>query len=270
MIKKILITSFSLIAFIVLFSSCKSYDNIEYFGDIDYAMINASKEISKYDPVIKPDDILGISISAVDPSAVAPFNLPFTTFQTPGEENVTMSQTLQTYLVDSEGNIQFPVLGTVHVEGMTKVECVKFLENLLSKYVSDPIVTINLMNFRVVVLGEVMTPGVIDVKTDKISILEAIGKAGDLTLFGKRDNVLLIRDNNGKREIYRFDLNKSDLFASDYYFLKQNDVIYVQPNKYKEKNARYSQRDAYNVSVYSAIISTLSVIASLIIALTVK
>ena len=223
-----------------------------------------------YGNKIVPNDLLRITVTADDPKSVAPFNLPLVSFINPDQADVGFSNTLQSYLVNNEGYITFPVLGEVKVGGLTREECARMLEKKISEYAKNPLVTVTIANFRFTVLGEVNAPGIKSVVNDRTSILEAIGKAGDLNLFARRDNIMLIREENGKREVHRIDLGDASLMNSDIYYIKQNDVIYVQPNKYKEKNSRYSQRDAYEISVFSAIVSTVSVIASLLIALLVK
>lgn len=257
---------------ILFLGSCKSYKEVSYFQDID--QINSKSDINEsvvnYQSHILPDDMLGITVTGVDPNSIALFNLPAMSFLTPGEKEISYTQTLQSYLVSPDGYINFPVLGLVKVGGLTKQEGIAYLQDLISQYVKDPIVNIQFLNYRISVLGEVNKPGVFVISNDRTSILDAIGEAGDLTIYGKRDNVLLIRDNNGKKEFHRFDLNRSDLFVSPYYYLQQNDVIYVEPNQPKQKNSRYSQQDSFNVSLFSAIVSTASVIVSLVIALLVK
>lgn len=256
---------------LLLLNSCKTYNEVSYFQNIDEIVQQAASVETPVDQLtIKPDDLLGIMVSGLDANAVAPFNLPAMSFLTPGEKEISAVQNYQTYLVNADGYINYPVLGMIKVGGMTKNECVKFLQAEISKYVKDPIVNVQFLNFRVSVLGEVNAPGTFTIPNDRVSILEILGQAGDLTIYGERRNVLLIRDNNGKKEFHRIDLNQSDLFTSPYYYLQQDDVVYVEPNLSKKKNSSYSQRDAYNISVISAVISTASVIASLLIALLVK
>lgn len=257
---------------IMTFGSCKSYKDVSYFQDIDGISQQqlSNDTIANYQPRIMPDDMLGITVTGLDPNAVAPFNLPAMSFLTPGEKEVSFVQNLQSYLVSPAGYINFPVLGQIKVGGLTKQECIHYMQDLISQYVKDPIVNIQFLNFKISVLGEVTRPGSFIMSNDRTSILDAIGYAGDLTIYGERGNVLLIRDNNGKKEFHRFDLSRSDLFASPYYYLQQNDVIYVEPNRPKQKNSRYSQQDSFNVSLFSAVVSTISVITSLVIALLVK
>lgn len=263
---------FCLICGSLMFNSCKSVEDVGYFQDIENAqMINSLQQNSTgYSTIIQPDDLLTITVSGIDPLSVAPFNLPALSYMKPGEKEMNNSLAIQSYLVSSEGTIDFPVIGTIKVAGLSKKQCIDILKEKISQYVKDPIVNLQFVNFKVSVLGEVNKPGAIVVPNERVTILDAIGLAGDLTIYGERKNVLLIRENNGKKEFHRFDLTSSEIFTSPYYYLQQNDVVYVEPNTPRKKNARYSQTDQYNLSVVSTIVSVVSVIASLVIALLVK
>ena len=153
---------------------------------------------------------------------------------------------------------------------MTTEQLADELTHRISRDVQDPIVRVELLNFKVIVAGEVAKPAAVKVSNSRMTILEAISEAGDLTPYGRRDNVLVIREENGKRTYARVDLSSKDLLNSPYYYLKQNDYIYVEPNDIREANSRYNQDNAYKLSVTSTIVSAASVIASLVIALTVK
>ncbi len=249
-------------------ASCKTRVNtVSYFQDMtpDNNLLEGVE--SNYEVEITSDDLLAISVSSIDPNAVAIFNLPATTYLQPGMDEIYSTPVLQSYLVDSNGNIDFPVLGRLHVAGMTRYELAEFLKSGISKYAKDPLVTVNIMNFKVSVLGEVNNPGTISITNERMSILDALSMAGDLTIYGRRDRVTLYRDENGKKTYHVFDLRSSDVFKSPYFYLKQNDVIYVEPNKPRRKNATYSQAAQFNVSVASTLISLASVVTSLCIAL---
>lgn len=262
----------SLILISLVLFSCRSRQNIAYFEGLDES--NYPQEIAevtmKYETKIAPDDILAITVTGLDPNAVAMFNLPAISYLNPGQQELTITPSLQTYNVDVDGDINFPILGPIKVAGLTRREATELLRNKISEYAKDPLVNIQIMNFKIAVLGEVTNPGTIQLKNERISILDALGEAGDLTIYGERRNVLLIRDYNGKKEFHRFDLTQPDLFASPYYYLKQNDVVYVEPNRARKGNARYSQNAQFNVSIISTVISAVSVIASLTIALFVN
>lgn len=176
----------------------------------------------------------------------------------------------QTYVVDSNGDIKFPMLGQIHVEGMTTEQLAGYLTEEISKEVKDPIVKVELVNFKVSVLGEVRMPGTITIPGERVSILDALGQAQDMTEYGDRSNVLVIREENGKATYHYINLNKSDVMTSPYYFLRQNDVVVVSPNKVRQDNSKYNNNNAYKLQVTSTIVSACSVIASLVIALTVK
>ena len=249
---------------IILLTSCKTTtNNITYFQDLDNQSAVTGKAVN-YTPRIAPDDQLSITVSGMDPNAVATFNIPLASYLAPGETNVTSTPVLHTYLVNSHGEIDFPVLGKLQVGGMTRSELTDMMTKRISAYVKSPIVTIQIRNFKVSVLGEVNKPGTVNVPNERLSVLDALGMAGDLTIYGNRTNVLLIRDNNGLKEYHRFDLTSAEMLTSPYYYLQQNDVLYVEPNKARKGNAKYSQ------SLASTIISALSILASLGIALLVK
>lgn len=255
---------------LLLFVSCRTvHDPIAYFQDIDNWAGEAADSMN-YAPKIMPDDELSITVSGVDPNAVAVFNMPLSSYPTPGETEISMAPVLHTYLVDSRGKINFPVLGEIAVAGMTREELTDLMAGKLAAYVKEPIVTVQIRNFKVSVLGEVARPGTVRIANERLSVLDAIGMAGDLTIYGNRKNVLLIRDNGGRKEYHRFDLTSAESLRSPYYYLQQNDVLYVEPNKFRKGNARYSQNQQFNVSLASTVISAISVLASLAIALLVK
>ncbi|MEO7802492.1 MAG: polysaccharide biosynthesis/export family protein [Ginsengibacter sp.] len=202
--------------------SCKTTKDVVYFNNQPEGEFAISNPLSQQ-PIVA-NDILSISVSSLNPEASAVFN---------GATN--SAKTTTSYLVEKDGSIQFPVLGKIQTAGLTKAQLTDLIRNTLieKKLLLDPIVTINYLNFRVTVLGEVSKPMVVPVPNEKISLLEALGMAGDLTIYARRDNVLLIREENGKRLIKRINLNASDLFTSEYYYLKSNDIVYAEPNKTK-------------------------------------
>ena len=254
----------------IAFSSCTTYTtSLPYFEDIKDSI---SGEFARGDYGIKiiPDDELLITVTSMVPSATAMYNLTLSNPAMRDDVLATTQPQQQTYIVDANGDIQFPVLGKLHVGGLSTQELTKELERLISKDVQDPIVRVQLVNFRINVLGEVKKPGAISVKKERYSILDALADAGDLTEYGERSNVMLIREVDGKRIYQRLNLNKSEVLSSPYFYLQQNDVVYVEPNEIRRENAKYNQNNSYKISVVSTIVSACSVIASLIIALTVK
>lgn len=223
-----------------LLAGCTSYKNVPYMQNPE--VVNSYREdLPLYDAKIMPKDLLSITVNTSDPQAAAPFNL---TVQTPLNAaltniNTTTQPTLQQYLVNNKGEIDFPVIGRLKVGGLTKNEAEDLIREQLQPYLKEsPIVTVRMANYKISVLGEVNRPGTFTVGNEKVNILEALAMAGDMTVYGVRDNVKLIReDAKGKREIINLNLNNAELVVSPYYYLRQNDIIYVTPNKTKAKNS---------------------------------
>ncbi len=222
------------ICFSFAVTSCVNTREVTYFNDVKDTSLVSSTIISE--TVIQKNDILNISVSSLNAEASSIYNTP---------NNATgNTNNLTGYLVDGGGNIQFPVLGRIKAESLTKEQLkINITKTLLDKkLLVDPIVSIRFQNFRVTILGEVARPTVVSVPSEKISLLEALGFAGDLTIYAKRNNVLLIREENGKKIIRRINLNSSELFTSPYYNLKSNDIVYVEPNKAKVASVSRSQQ----------------------------
>ena len=262
-------------------ASCSTKKTVlPYFADIP-AVADGTVEAGSYLSKIKPDDQLLISVNSSDPAATAIYSLPY---YNPGADAgvlptaanatplpvVTSSMQIQTYVVNSDGDIYFPVLGKIHVSGMTTEQLQAYLTERISHDVEDPVVNVRIANFEVVVGGEVKSPKKIRVNRNRYSVLDALGDAGDLTEYGERSNVLLVREENGRREYHRLNLNSSDILSSPYFYLQQNDYIYVEPNAVRQANSKYNQHNSFKLSVISTIVSASSVVASLVIALAVK
>lgn len=233
-----------------LVSSCANTKKIVYFNNVPDAEFKDTKA-DRQSP-IQPNDILSITVSSLNAEASVPFNLQ--------SNNISRATTVTGsnnesggYLVNTDGSIDLPILGSVQAAGLTKEELKTKITNLIlsKKLLIGPIVDIRYLNYEVTVLGEVARPTVITVPNEKISLLKAIGLAGDLTIYGKRDNVLLIREENGKKITRHINLSSSDFFNSPYYYLKPNDVIYVQPNATKAATA--SRSTQYLPIVFSAL-----------------
>lgn len=241
-----------IIALLVLsfFSSCMSSKKIAYFNDIKDSTVILSA--AGLEPVIQEKDILSISVSSLSPEATELFNLPNLPI-TPSSSLSTSSPQTAGYLVNDEGYIKFPILGEVKAAGLTQKQLEANITQMLidKKLLYDPIVTARFLNFRVTVLGEVNQPGVIYAPNAQLSILEAIGQAGDLTIFGLRDNIILIRQEGTARIVKRLDLNSSKILKSPYFFLKSNDVIYVEPGKAKVASTDFTRQ--YLPIVFSGI-----------------
>jgi polysaccharide export outer membrane protein len=229
------------ISVICIVSSCVNTKKIAYFNDIkDSARIvsRASQEA-----VIQKKDILSITVSSLSNEATVIFNAP--NLPVPGSASTIPNMPLTAgYLVGEDGNIKFPILGSIKAVGLTQKELEDTITRLLinKKLLFDPIVTSRFLNFRVTVLGEVNRPGVVTVPSEQISILEAIGEAGDLTIFGVRDNVMLIRQEGSAKLVKRLNLNSSRILQSPYYFLKSNDIIYVEPSKTKVASTDFTRQ----------------------------
>lgn len=251
-------------------SSCSTSKTVlPYFVDIS-TVESGSYPLGNYSPQIKDDDELLITVTSLSPEATAIYNLPLSNPAKQTEMFKVSTPSQQTYKVNSEGDITFPELGKLHVAGLTTEQLQQKLTDLIAKDVEDPIVSVSLVNFRVVVAGEVRNPKSILVGRNRFSILDALSEAGDLTEYGERSNVLLVREENGERKFVHLDLNSSETLDSPYFYLKQNDYIYVEPNKVRQANSKYNQNNSFKLTVISTIVSAASVIASLVIALTVK
>jgi polysaccharide export outer membrane protein len=266
-------TSFCYIVFIIsilFFTSCAHSKKITYFQDLkDTAKIYSQAINGTYEPKIQPDDVLGISVNSINPEATAIFNMqgnnasqlaPLTNAgaavnTNSGENNAALNG----YLVNKKGEIEFPVLGKLEVTGLTTSQLSDTLKGKLDQYLKDPIVNVRLLNYKVTVLGEVNRPSTYSITSERITVVDAIGMAGDLTIDGKRENVLLIREENGERKFIRLDLNSSTLFESPYYYLKQNDIVYVETSKSRAQTSAQStfRFIAITISVLSLALLTI-------------
>lgn len=256
----------SLVLACLLGTSCSTTESLTYFENADGTLAEGIGS-NKYGVKIVPDDELKIVVTSQAPEATAAYNLPMANYADRTRLESTTTQSLQTYVVDKKGNIVMPVLGEIHVEGKTTDEVADYIKEQVAKDVTDPYVSVKLHTFKVNVLGEVQTPGTIEVKTERFSILDALAAANDMTEYGKRDNVLIIREENGVKKYVRLNLNDMKTLESPYFYLQQNDVVYVEPNKIRKSNSKYNQQSSYKLSLVSTIVSACSVIASLVIAL---
>lgn len=228
----------------------------------DIEKLADSSEIEHNNPTIVPSDLLIITVSSFDMEAVLPFNLlmPARNMEQQTGAN-SRNRDMQGYLVSAEGTIEFPVLGTMEVAGLTRSELIKKLKEDISKYVKDPIVNVTISNYKVTVLGEVNQPGTFTIPDERITLLEAIGRAGDLTIYGKRENILILREKDGVKEYKKIDITKSEFLDSDYYYLKQNDVVYVEPNNAQVNAAAYNRNSSVYISIASVLISLILLIS---------
>jgi len=242
---------FLLLLLTVLLFSCASRKDLVYLQGIDDAK---SYDSGTYEPKLQPDDLLSIIISAENPEVTVPFNLP----QIQGNYEINNNQNgIKTYLVDNTGHIEFPVLGKVKLGGLTRSEATKKLSDLLSEYIKNPGINLRILNYKISVIGEVLNPGSYTIPGERITVLEAIGLAGDLSIYGKRNNILVIHEDAGKRTYTRIDLTSADVLNSPAYYLSQNDVVFVEPNKTKLNSSVYGPNTAVLLSGVSVIISLL-------------
>ncbi len=260
--KKILgLIAFSVVC--VLLSGCTSGKNIAYFQNADTLSYAASKGL--FDARIMPKDLLTITVSTTDPKVSTPFNLSVTNTLNSSGTLSTSAGALQTYLVDNDGYINFPVVGNLKVGGLTKRECENYIRDRILPYMSEsenPIVTVKMASFKVSIAGEVKSPGVYTVDQEKISIVEALARAGDLTIYGRRENVMLIReDETGEKSVHRINLNDANVINSPFYYLQQNDYVYVEPNKVQARNSAIGT----SVTIWFSILSVVTSIASLLV-----
>lgn len=236
------------------FGSCASKKDIVYFQP-DSLTLNTAFEVQA--PKLQVGDVLTISVTADNLKVTEPFN------QVSAYQSGTMqsnSPFIPTYTIEKDGTIDFPQLGKIVLAGKTRIEAIRFLKEKIEKYISNPGVHLNITNFKISVLGEVGKPGVYKIENDRVSLIEALSLAGDLTINGIRNNILVIREENGYKKEYRVDLTKRETFNSPVYFLKQNDVVYVEPNGAKVQSSKYTQNTSIFVSIAGLIITIIAVI----------
>ncbi|MFB9273050.1 MULTISPECIES: polysaccharide biosynthesis/export family protein [Flavobacteriaceae] len=248
--KKNRFTLLKSLVFLVLLTACTSPKKMVYFQG---AVPEEVQEVLvDYEPKIQPGDLITIHVSGIDPIAAATFNIY--------EGTGVSSPKKVPYLVNKEGTIHFPVLGAVKAKGLTTLELTTYLEANLEEFLVKPIVNIRLINFKISVMGDVKAPGAYTIDNERITIVEALVLAGDLTIQGKRKNVLLIREIDGKRTFIPIDLTNRALFNSPYYYLVQNDVLYVEPNKAKIKSSGVGTNAGIIISSISTLISLIAIL----------
>ncbi len=247
----------------VLLSSCKTQEKILYFQDI---------QLNKNEPVVgsrdirlQPKDQISIIVNSKDPQLAALFNLATSSNQVGSAGSGDRSK-ISGYTLDDKGEIDFPVLGKVKISGMTKSEVAEHIKTSLmeANLINDPVVTVEFMNLYVTVLGEVGRPGKYMITKDQITLLEALSMAGDLSIYGIRDGIYVVREENGQRITYKTDIRSKNMFASPAYFLKQNDVIYVEPNKTKTKNSRIGNATGIVFSAVGVLFSAINIVITII------
>ena len=245
-----------------LFASCTTPRDIIYFQNAgDYKRY---QNIEPFDVYIHQDDLLAIMVNSQATEAALPFNLPMASYYVGGD--TYGQQRVLGYLVDKEGSIDFPILGSIKVEGLSRNQLRELIKKMLidGGYLNDPIITVNFLNFKISVHGEVNSPGSFYISGERITLLEALSMAGDLTIYGRRDRVAVIREAKGELMILYHDLSSTDLFSSPCYYLQQNDVVYVEPNKRRAQQSKINQNNNVGVwlSVVSVLFTALNVIVS--------
>ena len=257
------------VAAAALLSACSSKKTVlPYFTDLQTPQ--GELPAMEYSPEIKPADELFITVISSVPEAVVQYNMPLVNPAPTAELMLSTTARQLTYRVGESGDIDMPVLGRVHVAGMTVDALQEYLQERIRKDVSDAIVRVELVDYTVVVAGEVAKPATVPVTSRRFTILDALGAVGDITPYGERENVLVIREENGKRTFARLNLNESSMLTSPYYYLQPGDYVYVEPNHVRQSNAKYNQDNAFKLSVISTIVSASSVVASLVIALVIN
>ena len=253
---KKLLLPIMVVTVILMMVGCGSSKEVAYWQNIDSISLAASKGL--YDAKIMPKDELTILVQTTDPLTSEPFNLR-STGQTSSKNQITG------YLVDNDGMINLPIVGKIHVAGLTKTECEDLIKSKIQPYLArteNPLVSVRTSSYRITVIGEVNRPGVIPVATEKISLIEALAEAGDMTIYGKRDNVLLVReDKSGEKHKVRLNMNDANIINSPYYYLQQNDIVYVEPHKVKARNTFFGS----NTSIFYSVIGITTSLVSLLI-----
>ncbi|MGV0947422.1 polysaccharide biosynthesis/export family protein [Empedobacter falsenii] len=247
---------FNLLIVIVILtiSSCASKKELVYLSGDQQSTTN----FEQYIPKIQSSDILAISVSAADIKATEPFNQQSIYQVNSGMQNNPYAKV---YTVDENGYINYPLIGNVKVGGLTRTEAENELKSKISKYIVNPGVNINFTNFRITVLGEVAKPGNFSIPNERVSILDALGMAGDLTINGVRKNIMVIREQNGQKQTYNVDLTSKEILNSPVYYLAQNDVVYVEPNNAKISSSKFTPNYSLWISVAGVIISVIAVIS---------
>lgn len=259
--KKILVAAILCVS-AIMFSGCVMTKQIAYFQNMD--SVDITRSVNVPETRVKVNDELVILVSSISPEAAEPFNMNLSTRMSTSTSNTTVSRGMYSYIVDKNGNINFPVIGKVQVLGLTRPQVEEKITEAIKPYFAEiekPVVKVRFASFRITIIGEVTGSKVINVENERISIIEALAQAGDLSVYGKRPNVLLVRENsNGEKQAVRCNLNDANIFNSPYYYLEQNDIIYVEPHNAKARSA-----DVSSYTFWTPISSVLVSLATLAI-----
>jgi polysaccharide export outer membrane protein len=251
----------TLIITVSILFSCATKEDVVYFNGINSS--DNSIGLDSYSPTYHIDDELVIIVNALDAEAAKPFNKVAVSVSA-NLVDARGRERLQTYRIDSDGNVNFPVLGKVQLAGLNREQATIFLQDKLTDYIKNPIVDIETVNYRITVLGEVNRPGTFTATNERITLLEALSLAGDLTIYGERENILVIQDYDGKKTYTRVNLKSNDLFDSPVYYLSQNDIVYVEPNKTQAKASSIGPATGVLFSTLGILISTTALIITII------
>lgn len=272
--EKLILKAILFSTILIYLSGCSAYKDVAYLQEAGTAVVFSDTEQAPIpDPFIKSGDVLLITVNANTPEAAAPFNLPLVpsgehtkSYTVASGSNLSYGLSMQNYLVDTEGNLTFPVIGKIKAVGLTKLQLTeKIKQSIHPAFITEePIILIRYVNFRISVLGEVLLPGSFVIDSEKISILEALALAGDMTIYGDRGRVLLVRENQGKRESVRLDIKDKNLVNSPYFYLQQGDVLYVEPNKPKARSAGISTAETLSITVVGTMISIASLVINIL------
>lgn len=246
---------------IALMSSCASKEDVVYFNGMSSA--DNSIGLESYMPTYHIDDELVIVVNALDAEAARPFN-KIAVNVAQDMVDARGRERLQTYRVNPDGNIIFPVLGTIKIAGLNRQQATTMLQDMLADYIKNPIVDIETVNYKITVIGEVARPGTYTTTNERITLLEALSLAGDLTIYGERENVLVIQDYDGKKTYTRVNLKSDELFKSPVYYLSQNDVVYVEPNKARARNSAIGAGTTVLLSSLGLLISMTALVVTIL------
>lgn len=242
---------------LVLITSCAPRKKIVYFQNIEDYVSEDNIEPTRF----KPNDMISIIVSASNIESAIPFNLlsvarPISGVRTSSQSLFGSGTSMEVpYMINSDGEIEFPVLGTIKIAGMSTKELQEYLISELKEYIKDPIVNIRFLNFTVTILGEVAVPGTYPIGGERVSLPEALGMAGDMSIFGRRDNILIVREVGGKKTYKYLDIRDPDILNSDYYYLQQHDIVYVEPNRAERQTSIFNRNLSTYISVASLLLS---------------
>lgn len=242
-----------------MFFSCATRQEVVYYQNIEEVAL--AQTASSYEVKIQADDLLSIIVSAEDQEIAAPFNLKSVSMANTNNLAAARGQeSMQLYLVDATGAIDFPVLGKLQIGGLTRTEVLSLFKEKIGRYIKNPIINIRITNFKVSLQGEVNAPGSYTINSERITLIEALALGKDLTIYGKRDNLLIIREVNGVKSFNRVDITKADFINSPFYYLAQNDVVYVEPNKPRVNASAVGPNTGVLISITSLLITLVTLI----------